>query len=61
MPTRVFTAAALSLIATNALAHEGHGASGLFHYLLEPVHAAPVIVAVVAIALLARRVFKRQQ
>ncbi len=61
MRTRVFTAAALSLIATSALAHEGHGVSGLFHYLLEPVHAAPAIIAVVAVTLLARRVFKRQQ
>ena len=60
MRTRILTAAALTLAATSAMAHEGHGASGIFHYLVEPVHAAPLIIAVVAIALVARRVLKRQ-
>ena len=51
MRTRIPTIAALTLIAGSAWAHEGHGASGWFHYLLEPVHAAPVVLAVAAIAL----------
>ena len=60
MRTRIFTIAALSLMAGSAWAHDGHGTSGWLHYLLEPAHAAPFVLAVVAIALLARRALQRR-
>ena len=48
------------LIPTAAMAHEGHGVSGVLHYIAEPIHVLPVL-ALVGVAWLVLRQVKKNR
>jgi len=52
----------ISLFPAVAFGHAGHGAteaSSPTHYLLEPIHAVPIVIAVLLVVAVGRGIWKR--